>query len=111
VTLARRGVLAVSAAIPLAAALSTAPLTTEELRILAMCATPSDSWRGREDEYNRTRVVDSGSKASRIWRSLEQKGLVKETPTPWRDDMESVVTATPAGLAELRKIGVEVEGA
>ena len=106
----RRDVLLASAGIPLAAAVKFAPLTTDELRVLAMAATPSSAWHNREDEYNQTRTVHPGTDLYRIVKNLVTRGLVERHETPWRRDMDWYATATPEGIQELHKNGVEVNG-
>ena len=105
----RRDVLLAATAIPIAAALAEVPLTREELRVLAMTATPKEAWSGREDAYanDPDRIVSPGTERHRIVRDLEVRGLIVRTDSPWRDDMEWYATATPAGVAVLRQAGVE----
>lgn len=107
--LTRRDVLVASAAIPAAAALHGAPLTLDELRVLAMTATPPDAWRGRENEYTEQgRILSPGTQPHRILGDLESRGLVAFTDTPWRGDMDFFATPTPEGYAELARNGIDV---
>ena len=71
-----------------------------------MTATPSEAWEGREHEYSQDRIIPPGTEPHRIVRDLEARGLVVRTATPWRNDMEWVAEATPAGIDALRKAGV-----
>jgi hypothetical protein len=104
----RRDALLASAALPLAAAVIDAPLTQDELRVLAMTATPSEVWEDREHEYYENRIAAPGTEPHRIVRDLETRGLVMRTETPWRSDMQWVAEATPAGIEALRRAGIEV---
>ena len=106
-TISRRGLLVASSALPLAAAVASAPMPADELRVLAMCATPVETWeRLPDNEYERTRLADSDSRPGRIAKQLESRGLVDWHPTPWRRDMDGFWEATDSGLSELRKAGV-----
>lgn len=104
----RRDILVASAAIPIAVAGQHAPLTLRELRMLAMAATPPEVWVGRQHEYKQdpNRIVDEGTEEHRITIDLEERGFIERTATPWREDMEWFVTATPKGIEELRKHGI-----
>jgi hypothetical protein len=103
----RREVLVASAALPLGAVASYAPLAASDLRVLAMCATPPSAWNGREDEYETTRIAAYGTDLHRILLDLEARGLVSISPTYSRIVPEAAI-ATSAGIAELRKLGVEI---
>jgi len=107
----RRDVLRASAAIPLAAvaAGSTgAPLSPQELRVLAMAATPAESWRSMED-YNAHRVYKKGSDLMAIIRDLHARELlVRHECYGGTCDCGHYFTASDKGLDELRKVGVEV---
>ena len=103
----RRDVLvaAVAASAAVAYDASVSSLTADELRVLAMAATPPEAWAGREDDYYRTRVVEDGTHLHRTVWDLEARGLVSCAVTgdpdlPWK------ATATPAGLEALRAAGV-----
>jgi|GEM_PF-4421298 hypothetical protein len=106
----RRAVVQAVAVVPAVAAIPQAPLSPEELRVLAMTATPPEAWRGREEEYESTRVFKQTSNTIAIARGLEVRGLVEfRREYGWAAEIcEDSVHATPAGLEELRKLGVEV---
>lgn len=104
--LTRRDVLVASAAIPVGAAVQGAPLTLDELRVLATTATPPGAWTGRESEYA-ARIASPGTRPHRILKDLESRGLVAFTDTPWRADMDCFATPTQAGYAELARHGVD----
>lgn len=106
----RRDVLVASVAVSVGGVLAEIPLTHDELRVLAMTATPAETWAGREHEYaaDPDRVVDPGSRLHRIVLDLEARGLVAVTPTPPDRDWDWTAKATPIGIAALRRAGVEV---
>ena len=101
----RRDVLLAAAAIPVATALAETPLTADELRVLAMTATPPETWIGREREYGEHRIADAGSDAHRIVWDLRERGMVDLRPSP-RDDCDWIAWVTPAGREALRRAGV-----
>jgi hypothetical protein len=105
----RRDLLVGSASLPLAAAaarIPPAPLTTSELRILAMCATPAQTWTGREQQYRDTRIARDGTAEHRIVEDLADRGLVQMQPSAPGWGCRQHAVATAAGLAELRRAGV-----
>jgi hypothetical protein len=108
--ISRRAVVQAVAVVPAVAAIPQTPLSSDELRVLAMTATPSEAWRGSHEEYEATRVFKQTSDTIEIARGLEARGLVEFRPTyGWASQIcEDSVHATPAGLEELRKLGVEV---
>ena len=104
----RRDVLLATAAIPIAVAVAGVPLTVTELRVLAMTATPPETWVGREHEYSEDagRVVPPGSDKHRIVHELEARGLVEIVESRNPEEYEWVARATPAGRDALRHAGV-----
>jgi hypothetical protein len=104
----RREALLASAALPVAAAVANVPLTSAALRVLAMCATPRETWEGREDDYfnDPKRIAKAGTTERQIIDDLEAQGLVVLEPTPWLPDMAWAAEATLAGREVLRKAGV-----
>jgi hypothetical protein len=101
----RRDVLFAATALPLAAAVAHAPLTQNELRVLATCSLPARVYDGREHEYP---IADPGTPVYRVIQDLEARGLVVLVPTPGRRDVQHKALPTQAGLDALRAVGVEV---
>lgn len=101
----RRTLLAAVVAAPIATAVKQAPLTVEELRVLAMAATPPETWENNQDEYIQTRIADPGTELHRIVERLHAMGLVDRHETS-RYGMEWYATASPAGIEQLRQAGV-----
>lgn len=102
--LTRRDTLLASASVPIAAAVQRAPLTKEELRILAMTSTPSEAWTGREEDYDATRIADDETML--IVDRLETMGLIEAHSTGW-GTLSRYFVPTEAGYRELQKAGVE----
>jgi hypothetical protein len=105
----RRDVVCAAVVVPAAASLPDAPpLSAAELRVLAMTATPDESWDGRAADYARTRVFSNDSDTVKIAKDLEVRGLVLFHESRRPDLCNDCVQATPAGLDELRRLGVDV---
>lgn len=97
----RREVLQAAVAMPLAASVAGAPLSLAELRVLAMCATPSSTWDENRDEYNKTRVDAISDDQRGIVRCLERRGLVAYEATPDDGYITGFYEATSAGIEAL----------
>jgi len=105
----RREVLAASAAgavstalvAPVLQRLREPELTMEELRILALCASPTAGLTA--EEYNRDRILDD--RGDEIAFDLERRGYLELTPASLHLDCKQCATATDKGRAYLRSIG------
>ena len=104
----RRAVVQAAVVVPAVATIPQAPLSPDELRVLAMTATPYEVWEDRVEDYRRTRVFERDSNEVRISQDLEARGLVRFYASVTPDLCEDVVRATPEGLEELRRHGVDV---
>ncbi len=104
----RRAVVQAAVVVPAVAAIPQAPLSLDELRVLAMSATPDEAWDDRVGDYMRTRVFDQDSNTIRIALDLEARGFVRFYESSRLDLCEDFVRATPEGLEELRRHGVDV---
>ncbi len=103
----RRAVVQAAVVVPAVAAIPQAPLSLDELRVLAMSATPDEAWKDRVGDYTRTRVFERTSNAVQIARGLEARGFVRFYESSRPDLCEDFVRATPEGLEELRRHGVD----
>jgi len=108
----RRELLQASAAVPMAAVVQKfvdTKLTQDELRMLAMCATPAERLVDAE-AYNKTRAFSDDRGDSRtidMLEELERRSLVYFVRNYNRHyDCDRFAVATDAGLAELRHLGV-----